>query len=102
MRKRLFESLGTRVVAMLSIALLPVGLISLYQTSHVIDQADELVVIVGSLARVLGHPRDLTCDPIPSCLPVNMAKPEAFVTWRCESSHCGARPLAASVSARAP
>ncbi|GGL97836.1 sensor histidine kinase [Pseudooceanicola nanhaiensis] len=42
MRKRLFESLGTRVVAMLSIALLPVGLISLYQTSHVIDQADEL------------------------------------------------------------
>ena len=27
---------------MLSIALLPVGLISLYQTSHVIDQADEL------------------------------------------------------------
>ncbi|WP_375688690.1 sensor histidine kinase [Pseudooceanicola sp. LIPI14-2-Ac024] len=42
MRKRLFDSLGTRVVAMLSIALLPVGLISLYQTSHVIRQADEL------------------------------------------------------------
>lgn len=42
MRKRLFDSLGIRVVAMLSIALLPVGLISLYQTSHVIRQADEL------------------------------------------------------------
>lgn len=42
MRTRFLDSLGTRVVAMLSIALLPVGLISLYQTSHVIDQADEL------------------------------------------------------------
>lgn len=39
---RFLESLGIRVVAMLSVALLPVGLIALYQTNHVVEQAREL------------------------------------------------------------
>lgn len=36
------DRLGVRVVALLSIALLPIGLISLYQTNSVVEQADEL------------------------------------------------------------
>lgn len=36
------DRLGVRVVALLSIALLPIGLISLYQTRSVVDQADAL------------------------------------------------------------
>lgn len=39
---RLTDRLGVRVVALLSIALLPIGLISLYQTSAVVDKADAL------------------------------------------------------------
>jgi len=49
MRAPFLESLGVRVVALLSIALLPVGLIALYQTSNVLRQADELSrsVLIG-------------------------------------------------------
>lgn len=39
---RITDRLGVRVVALLSIALLPIGLISLYQTSSVVEQADAL------------------------------------------------------------
>jgi len=37
-----FDKLGVRVVAMLSIALLPIGLISLYQTRSVVEKAEAL------------------------------------------------------------
>ena len=39
---RFIDRLGVRVVAMLSIALLPIGLISLYQTRSVVEKADAL------------------------------------------------------------
>lgn len=39
---RFIDRLGVRVVAMLSIALLPIGLISLYQTRSVVEKAQEL------------------------------------------------------------
>ncbi|WP_136636488.1 sensor histidine kinase [Pseudooceanicola onchidii] len=39
---RFTDRLGVRVVALLSIALLPIGLISLYQTSSVVEKADAL------------------------------------------------------------
>lgn len=42
MGMRLIESLAFRLLAMLSVALLPVGLIALYQTQKVVDQADAL------------------------------------------------------------
>lgn len=42
MAVRLTDRLGVRVVALLSIALLPIGLISLYQTSSVVEKADAL------------------------------------------------------------
>lgn len=40
---RFTDRLGVRVVALLSIALLPIGLISLYQTRSVVEKADALV-----------------------------------------------------------
>lgn len=39
---RFIDRLGVRVVALLSIALLPIGLIALYQTRSVVEQADAL------------------------------------------------------------
>ncbi|EAQ03653.1 periplasmic sensor signal transduction histidine kinase [Pseudooceanicola batsensis HTCC2597] len=42
MRLPFIDKLGVRVVAMLSIALLPIGLISLYQTRSVVDKAEAL------------------------------------------------------------
>ncbi|MCA0919015.1 sensor histidine kinase [Pseudooceanicola nanhaiensis] len=52
------ERLGVRVVAMLSVALLPLGLIALYQTRNVVSQADELArsaLLGATLAAVEGQ-----------------------------------------------
>ncbi|MHC9234820.1 sensor histidine kinase [Pseudooceanicola sp. 502str34] len=58
MKFRLTERLGVRVVAMLSVALLPLGLIALYQTRNVVSQADELArsaLLGATLAAVEGQ-----------------------------------------------
>ncbi|WP_163848642.1 histidine kinase dimerization/phosphoacceptor domain -containing protein [Pseudooceanicola aestuarii] len=62
MRIGVLDRLGTRVVAMLTVALLPVGLIAIMQTRSVVTQADELArtALVG-VTRALMEPQgDLT------------------------------------------
>ena len=58
---RFLESLGIRVVAMLSVALLPVGLIALYQTNHVVEQAEELArgALLGATLSAVESESDL-------------------------------------------
>ncbi|WP_407494523.1 sensor histidine kinase [Pseudooceanicola sp. MF1-13] len=55
------DRLGVRVVAMLSIALLPIGLISLYQTRSVVDNAEALVraAYLGQTVAAIERQSDL-------------------------------------------
>jgi len=55
------DRLGVRVVAMLSIALLPIGLISLYQTRSVVDNAEALAraAYLGQTVSAIERQSDL-------------------------------------------
>ncbi|WP_417770683.1 sensor histidine kinase, partial [Stappia sp.] len=61
MKARIFESLAFKIVAMLSLALLPLGAIALYQTSNVVRQSDELTIsaLVGRNLVAVEPQRDL-------------------------------------------